>query len=325
MSVPLLPLRDVVVLPHMVAPLFVGREKSIRALEGAMTLDKNVFLATQKEAKVDNPGQRDIFRIGTLSTVLQLLRLPDGTVKTLIEGKRRGRILSYVPNQEHFLVEIEIIEDQERIDPEAQALIRSVTQAFDRYAKLNKKVPEEILGSVSQIESPSRLADTVIAHLNLKIDVKQGLLEIFDTNRRLERLLEVLGAEIEVSQLEQRIKKRVKQQMEKTQKEYYLNEQMRAIQHEMGDKDDFKNEIKELEEQLSKKRMPRLAADKCVHEIKKLKFMSPMSAEATVVRNYIDWLLALPWYERTRDKMDLDEAERILDEDHYGLEKPKER
>jgi ATP-dependent Lon protease len=309
----------------MVAPLFVGRDKSIRALESAMTMDKNIFLATQKEAKVDNPGQKDIFRLGTLSTVLQLLRLPDGTVKTLIEGKRRGRVLSYLPHQDHFLVEIEVLEDIDQRDPETEALIRSVTQAFDRYAKLNKKVPEEIIGSVSQIENPSRLADTIIAHLNLKIDVKQSLLEIIDSNRRLEQLLEVLGSEIEISQLEQRIKKRVKQQMEKTQKEYYLNEQMRAIQHEMGDKDDFKSEIKELEEQLANKRMPRLAADKCAHEIKKLKFMSPMSAEATVVRNYIDWLLSLPWYERTRDKLDLNEAERILDEDHYGLEKPKER
>jgi ATP-dependent Lon protease len=325
LRVPLLPLRDVVVFPHMVAPLFVGREKSIRALESAMGLDKNIFLSAQKDAKVDNPGQKDIFRLGTLSTVLQLLRLPDGTVKTLIEGKRRARILSYLPHGEHFLVEVEVLDDLTIEDAEAEALIRSATQAFDRYAKLNKKVPEEITGSVNQIEDPSRLADTIIAHLNLKIDVKQNLLEIVDSNRRLERLLEVLGAEIEISQLEQRIKKRVKQQMEKTQKEYYLNEQMRAIQHEMGDKDDFKNEIKELEEQLSKKRMPRAAADKCAHEIKKLKFMSPMSAEATVVRNYIDWLLSLPWYERTRDKLDLAEAERILDEDHYGLEKPKER
>ncbi len=325
MRAPLLPLRDIVVFPHMVAPLFVGREKSVAALERAMQTDRAIFLATQREAKVDEPGPDDIYRLGTISTVLQLLRLPDGTVKALIEGKSRGRIAAYLDQDDFFMVEVEPVDEGFPADLESEALIRSVNSAFDQFAKLSKKIPQEVLVSVSAITEPGQLADNVVAHLPLKIEDKQKLLEIVEPNRRLEHLFELMRAEIEILQIEQRIKSRVKRQMEKTQREYYLNEQMRAIQKEMGERDDGKNEVKELEEKLAKKRLPRDAAEKVKAELKKLKMMSPMSAEATVVRNYVDWLMALPWYERTRDKLNIDEAQTILDEDHYGLEKPKER
>ncbi len=325
MRAPLLPLRDIVVFPHMVAPLFVGREKSVAALEHAMQHDRTIFLATQREARVDEPGEDDIYQIGTVSTVLQLLRLPDGTVKALIEGKNRARIQSFVPHDELFLVELEELPGQFPPDLESEALIRSVNAAFEQYAKLQKKIPQEVLLSVAAIVEPGQLADTVVGHLPLKIEDKQKLLEIIEPNLRLEHLYQLMRGEIEILQIEQRIKSRVKRQMEKTQREYYLNEQMRAIQKEMGDKDEGKNEVKDLEEKLKHKRMPREAAEKVKAELKKLKMMSPMSAEATVVRNYVDWLMALPWYERTRDKLDLTEAKAILDEDHYGLDKPKER
>ncbi|MFH1058846.1 MAG: endopeptidase La [Pseudomonadota bacterium] len=325
MHAPLLPLRDIVVFPHMVAPLFVGREKSVAALEYAMEHDRLIFLATQREARVDEPGQDDIHRIGTISTVLQLLRLPDGTVKALIEGKERARISAFLPGDGLFLVELEELPEGFPADLESEALIRSVNASFEQFAKLHKKIPNEVLLSVSSITEPGLLADTVVGHMPFKLDDKQKLLEIIEPNRRLERLYELMRSEIEILQIEQRIKSRVKRQMEKTQREYYLYEQMRAIQKEMGEKDDTKSEVKELEEKLKAKRLPREAAEKVKAELKKLKMMSPMSAEATVVRNYVDWLLGIPWNERTRDKLELTEAARILDEDHYGLEKPKER
>ena len=325
MRAPLLPLRDLVVFPHMVAPLFVGREKSVAALEYAMKHDKTVFLATQREAKVDEPGVTDIYPVGTLSTVLQLLRLPDGTVKALIEGKRRARVVQYLSSEDLFLVELEEMASEARRTLEGEALVRSVNEAFEQFAKLNKKIPQEVLLSVASLQDPDQLADTVVGHLPLKLEDKQRLLETMDPDQRLEKLYELIRGEIEIIQIEQRIKGRVKHQMEKTQREYYLNEQMRAIQKEMGEKDDLKNEVKELEEKLNKKRMPRVASEKVRGELKKLKMMSPMSAEATVVRNYIDWLLGLPWYDRTRDKLDIQQAQQILDDDHYGLKKPKER
>jgi ATP-dependent Lon protease len=309
----------------MIVPLFVGREKSVAALEHAMQHDRTVFLASQREARLDEPGEDDIYPIGTVSTVLQLLRLPDGTVKALIEGKSRACIRAFVPQDDIFLVELEELSSGFPPDMEAEALIRSANAAFEQYAKLQKNIPQEVLLSVAGIVEPGQLADTVAGHLSLKLEDKQQLLEIIEPNQRLDRLYQLMRAEIEILQIEQRIKSRVKRQMEKTQREYYLNEQMRAIQKEMGEKDDGKNEVKLLEEKFKHKRMPREAAEKVKAELKKLKLMSPMSAEATVVRNHVDWLMALPWYERTRDKLDFIEAKTILDEDHYGLDKPKER
>ncbi|MCB2226114.1 MAG: endopeptidase La [Desulfarculaceae bacterium] len=325
MRAPLMPLRDVVVFPSMVAPLFVGRDRSVAALEYAMEHGKTIFMATQREAKVDDPREGDIYQVGTLSTVLQLLRLPDGTVKALIEGRERARIVSYETNPDFFMVELEVLDERYPADLESEALIRSVVASFEQYAKFNKKIPKEVLLSVAAITDPGALSDTVVSHLPIKLEDRQQLLELLEPNRRLSRLFELLRSEIEILQIERRIKGRVKRQMEKTQREYYLNEQMRAIQKEMGEKDDLKSEAKDLEEKLKNKRMPREARQKVEAEIKKLKMMSPMSAEATVVRNYVDWLMAIPWYERTRDMLDLNEARKILDEDHYGLDKPKER
>ena len=322
---PLLPLRDIVIFPSMVAPLFVGREKSIKALEYSMGLDKTVFLATQKKANTDNPEQDDIYRMGTLANILQLLRLPDGTVKALVEGKQRGRILEFLPNREFFMVQAEAVAEGPEADTQIEALRRSIITAFENYAKLNKKISQEVVLSLAAIENAGLLADTISSHIPLRIELKQRLLEAIPITKRLELLFAYLSGEIEIIQTEQRIKGRVKKQMEKTQREYYLNEQMRAIQKEMGEKDDFRSELAELEKRIKRKRMSREAAGKVRAEFKKLKMMSPMSAEATVVRNYIDWLLSLPWYEKTKDKLDIDEATRILEEDHYGLEKPKER
>ena len=324
-SIPLLPLRDIVVFPHMVAPLFVGRKKSIEALENAVALDKQIFLATQMDAKLDEPEEKDIFTVGTLGTILQLLRLPDGTVKVLVEGKGRGQITQFLPNKSFFLVEVERLAENDEEGPEVMALIRSVNSTFEQYAKLNKKLPPEVLMSVTSIEDPSKLADTIAAHLAIKIEERQKLLEVLSPARRLERVYEMMRSEIEIMQIEQRIKTRVKKQMEKTQREYYLSEQMRAIQKEMGEKFDQKNELRELEKKIKRKKMPKEAKAKVQHELAKLKMMSPMSAEATVVRNYIDWLISLPWNTRTKDKLDINEAQTILDEDHYGLEKPKQR
>jgi ATP-dependent Lon protease len=322
---PLLPLRDIIVLPQMVVPLFVGRQKSIRALEEAMNAQKTILLAAQKDAKTNEPSGDDIYRIGTLGTLVQLLRLPDGTVKVLVEGKKRARIMRYVEDSEYFLVEVEEIEESGERTTEVEALMRSVNSTFESYVKLNKKIPPEMIMSVTSITDPSRLADTITAHLGIKLEDKQALLEMFNPTERLERVLGHMRSEIEILEVEKRIRGRVKKQMDRTQKEYYLNEQMRAIQKELGEKDEFKNEIQELEEKIAQKKMSEEARDKTEKELKKLKMMSPMSAEATVVRSYIDWMISLPWNEFTDDKLDIHEAEQILDEDHYGLEKVKER
>jgi len=322
---PLLPLRDVVVFPNMVVPLFVGRDKSIKALEYAMSHEKEVFLSAQKDAKLDNPGPKDIFLTGTLGVVLQLLRLPDGTVKALIEGKQRGKIEQYLDSSEFFLVQVEKAPLEYQTTLETKAIMRAVHESFAEYAKLNEKIGKDIVSTVASIDDPARLADTIAAQMSIKVSDKQEILEIEDINKRLEILFGKLRNEINILSLESRLKKRVKKQMEKTQKDYYLNEQMRAIQKEMGAKDDFKAELDELEKRIKRKRLSKEANAKVWQEFKKLKMMSPMSAEATVVRNYIDWILALPWRERTKDKMNIEEAEAILEEDHYGLNKPKER
>ena len=324
--VPLLPLRDIIVFPHMVVPLFVGREKSINALEEAMGHEKDILLAAQKKAKTNEPTPDDIFTVGTLGTIIQLLRLPDGTVKVLVEGKRRARIKKFLPRDEFFLVEMEEIEEKVEPSIEVEALMRSVQSTFEMYVKLNKRIPPEMLMSVQTIDDPARLADTIVVHLSsIKLADRQQILEMEDAAKRLERMYELMQAEIEILQVEKKIRSRVKKQMEKTQKEYYLNEQMQAIQKELGERDEFKNEIQELEEKIKNKRMSKEATAKVRKELKKLKMMSPMSAEATVVRNYIDWILSLPWYDKTPERFDLVEAEKILDEDHYGLRKIKER
>jgi ATP-dependent Lon protease len=324
-QLPMLPLRDIIVFPYMVVPLFVGREKSINALEEAMNSGKRILMTAQRDAKAHDPSEEDIYEVGTVGTIIQLLRLPDGTVKVLVEGKGRARIKRFLPHDNYFLVEVEEI--AERVEPtqELEALMRTIKATFDTYVKLNKQIPPEMLATVSSIDDPARLSDTIIAHLKLKLSDKQQLLETEQPTRRLERLYELMQAEIEILQVEKKIRTRVKRQMEKTQKEYYLNEQMQAIQKELGDRDEFKNEIEELEDRIRNKQMSEEAALKVKKELRKLKMMSPMSAEATVVRNYIDWALSLPWYEVTEDKLDLREAENILDADHYGLEKPKQR
>jgi len=325
LRVPLLPLRDIIVFPHMVVPLFVGRQKSIRALEEAMNKQKFILLAAQKDAKTNEPAEADIYKVGTLGSVVQLLRLPDGTVKVLVEGKKRARISRYVAHPDFFLVEAEEIEEACESSTEVEALIRSVNSTFENYVKLNKKIPPEMIMSVASITDPARLADTIVAHLGIKLEDKQGLLETLDPAQRLEKVLGYMRSEIEILEVEKRIRTRVKKQMEKTQKEYYLNEQMRAIQKELGEKDEFKNEIQELDEKIKSKKMSAEAQEKAEKELKKLKMMSPMSAEATVVRNYIDWLISLPWAEYTDDKLDIGEAEKVLEDDHYGLEKVKQR
>jgi ATP-dependent Lon protease len=325
LRVPLLPLRDIIVFPHMVVPLFVGRQKSIKALEEAMNKQKFILLAAQREAKTNDPSEEDIYRIGTLGTVVQLLRLPDGTVKVLVEGKKRARILRYFDETDYFLVSAEEIEEPCEKSTEVEALVRSVNSTFENYVKLNKKIPPEMIMSVAAIDDPARLADTIVAHLGIKLDDKQGLLETTDPAERLEKVLGFMRSEIEILEVEKRIRTRVKKQMEKTQKEYYLNEQMRAIQKELGEKDEFKNEIQEIEDKIKQKKLSAEAKEKAEKELKKLKMMSPMSAEATVVRNYIDWIISLPWHEYTEDKLDIKEAERVLEDDHYGLEKVKQR
>jgi ATP-dependent Lon protease len=324
--VPLLPLRDIIVFPHMVVPLFVGREKSINALEEAMGSEKDILLAAQRKAKTNDPVADDIYRVGTLGTIIQLLRLPDGTVKVLVEGKRRARIKRFVPNEEFFLVELEDVVERSLESIEVEALMRSVQSTFEMYVKLNKRIPPEILMTVGSIDDPARLADTIVVHLsNIKLADRQQILETEDPARRLERLYELMQAEIEILQVEKKIRSRVKKQMEKSQKEYYLNEQMQAIQKELGERDEFKNEIQELEERAKSKGLSKEAFQRVTKEIKKLKMMSPMSAEATVVRNYIDWILDLPWSETTPENKEIHTAEEILEEDHYGLKKPKER
>ncbi|NOZ86922.1 MAG: endopeptidase La [Deltaproteobacteria bacterium] len=322
---PLLPLRDIVVYPHMVVPLFVGRDKSIKALEEAMSKDKDLLVAAQRQAKTNNPNPEDIYQVGTMASIIQMLRLPDGTIKLLIEGKQRAKIVRYLDNKDFFQVEVLVIKPEYGDPKEVEALMRGLHNTFEVYVKLNKKVPPEMLHSVAAIDDPERLADTVAAHLGVKLEEKQKILGSEKTSDRLREIYELIQGEIEILQIEKRIRNRVKKQMEKTQKEYYLNEQMQAIQKELGDKDEFRNELNEIEEKIKKKRMSKEATAKVKKELKKLKMMSPMSAEATVVRNYIDWVLGLPWFETTKDKLDLDEAAKILDEDHYGLKKPKER
>ncbi|HTM19025.1 MAG TPA: endopeptidase La, partial [Kofleriaceae bacterium] len=324
-ALPLLPLRDIIVFPHMVVPLFVGREKSIAALDEAMTGDKEIFLAAQKKAKTNDPRDADIFPIGTIGQIIQLLRLPDGTVKVLVEGKVRAQVVDWQQNAPYFQVQVEEIEEPRVDNVELEALMRSVQGVFENYAKLNKRIPPEMLVSVQTIDDPGRLADTIVAHVSLKLKDKQEILETPNPARRLERLFELMQSEIEILQVEKKIRTRVKKQMEKSQKEYYLNEQMQAIQKELGERDEFKNELNDLEQKIKQKRMSKEAKERCIKEFKKLKMMSPMSAEATVVRNYIDWILALPWEEKSEDRRDILEAERILEEDHYGLEKVKER
>ena len=322
---PLLPLRDIVVFPHMVVPLFVGRQKSINALEEASGKEKHILLATQRDAKIDEPTPSDIYTIGTLGTIIQLIRLPDNSVKILVEGKRRSKIKEFLSSRDLFLVAIEEIKEQEKITTETKALMRSVPSTFETYVKLNKRISPEVVASISNLNDPSHLADAIAAHLTVKLDEKQSILEIIDSTERLEKAYALMRSEIEILNIERKIRNRVKKQMEKTQKDYYLTEQMRAIQKEMGEKDDSASEIKELEEKIKKKKMSEEANNKVMKELKKLKMMPPMSAEVTVVRNYIDWMISLPWHERTDTRLDIEEAQRILDEDHYALEKIKER
>ena len=322
---PVLPLRDIVVFPHMIVPLFVGREKSIRALEEVMRDDKQILLVAQKNASQDDPGIDDIYRVGTVSSVLQLLKLPDGTVKVLVEGNARAEISGFVDNPKFFQADAELLPEADSDPRELEALGRTVVTQFEQYVKLNKKVPPEVMVSLSQIDDPSKLADTVAAHLSLKISDKQDLLETASLADRLERLYGFMESEISVLQVEKRIRSRVKRQMEKTQREYYLNEQMKAIQKELGELEDGKDEVSELEEKIKKTKLSKEARDKSLAEVKKLRSMSPMSAEATVVRNYLDWMLGIPWKKRSKLSKDIIKAEAILDEDHYGLEKVKER
>ncbi len=322
---PILPLRDIVVFPHMIVPLFVGREKSVRALEDVMSDDKQILLVTQKNASQDDPSADDIYQVGTIASVLQLLKLPDGTVKVLVEGGARARIATFTQNEAFFEAHGELVEESGEIGEDVEALARSVTSQFEQYVKLNRKIPPEVLVSVNQIDEPSKLADTVASHLALKIPEKQDLLEISSVHERLERVYSLMEAEIGVMQVERKIRSRVKRQMEKTQREYYLNEQMKAIQKELGETEDGRDELQELEDKIKETKLSKEAREKATAELKKLRNMSPMSAEATVVRNYLDWMLSIPWKKRSRISKDLDRAQRILDEDHYGLEKVKER
>ncbi|MBI2372847.1 MAG: endopeptidase La [Deltaproteobacteria bacterium] len=322
---PLLPLRDIIVFPHQIVPLFVGREKSVNALGEAMRENREILLAAQKKAKTNEPIPEDIFEIGTIGTIVQLLHLPDGTVKVIVEGKRRARIKSFLTAANAFRVEIEPFPEPEENGIEIEALMRSVRATFETYTKLNKRVPPDSGSAVQRIDDPSRLADTIIGYLSLKLHDKQTLLETASPRARLERLHELMQAEIEILQVEKKIRTRVKKQMERTQKEYYLNEQMQAIQKELGERDEFKNELTELEEKIAAKKLSKDAESRSRSELKKLRMMPPMSAEATVVRNYLDWILALPWGDVTDDNLDLDHAEQVLNEDHYGLEQVKER
>jgi ATP-dependent Lon protease len=322
---PVLPLRDIVVFPHMIVPLFVGREKSVRALEDVMKDDKQILLVAQKNAAQDDPTTADIFSVGTVGTVLQLLKLPDGTVKVLVEGTQRARILGFTENADFFQCHAEVIPEEDGEIKEIEALSRSVVTQFEQYIKLNRKIPPEVLVSINQIDSPSKLADTVASHLTLKIPEKQELLEAPTVVARLEKIYAFMEGEIGVLQVEKRIRNRVKRQMEKTQREYYLNEQLKAIQKELGEIEEGRDEATELEERIKKTKFTKEAREKALAELKKLRTMSPMSAEATVVRNYLDWLLSIPWKKATKIKGDLKVAEKVLNEDHYGLEKVKER
>jgi len=325
-EIPVLPLRDVVVYPHMVIPLFVGRDKSIKALDAVMQDSKQILLVAQKSAEVDEPDIADMYKVGTLASILQLLKLPDGTVKVLVEGGSRAMVKTITSNDDFFSATIETLDDTFGLDEkEAEVLMRSATSLFDQYVKLNKKVPPEVLTSLSSIDDPGRLADTMAAHMSLQLDEKQNVLEMSDVQDRLEHLMVLMEGENDILQMEKRIRGRVKRQMEKNQREYYLNEQMKAIQKELGEMEDAPNEIEELTEKIEKAGMPKEAKSKAVAELNKLKLMSPMSAEATVVRNYIDALVGVPWKKRSKIRNDISAAEDVLEADHYGLEKVKER
>lgn len=324
-KLPLLPLRDIVVFPHMVVPLFVGRTKSVNALADAMNKDKSVCLSTQTKPGVENPREKDLSRVGTIGTVLQLLRLPDGTVKALVEGKSRARIINFLPEDNFFKVELEPITETDIDSSEGEALSRAIMEGFEEYTNLNKSISKEILTNISNILNISQFADTVAAHFSFKIKDKQRLLEASSMKERLSLLLQLIKSEIEIFTVGQKIKGRVKTQMEKTQKNYFLNEQMRAIKKEMGAEESPADDLNDLEKRIKRKRMSKEASGKVRQEFKKLKLMAPMSPEATVIRNYIDWLISLPWFDRSEVRHDIKEAETILNKDHYGLEKPKER
>ncbi|AYG08630.1 endopeptidase La [Pseudomonas fluorescens] len=324
-ELPLLPLRDVVVYPHMVIPLFVGREKSIEALEAAMTGDKQILLLAQRNPADDDPGEDALYRVGTIATVLQLLKLPDGTVKVLVEGEQRGAVERFMEVDGHLRAEVALIDEVDAPERESEVFVRSLLSQFEQYVQLGKKVPAEVLSSLNSIDEPSRLVDTMAAHMALKIEQKQDILEIIDLSTRVEHVLALLDAEIDLLQVEKRIRGRVKKQMERSQREYYLNEQMKAIQKELGDGEEGHNEIEELKKRIDAAGLPKDALTKATAELNKLKQMSPMSAEATVVRSYIDWLVQVPWKAQTKVRLDLARAEDILDADHYGLEEVKER
>ncbi len=324
-SYPVLPLRDIVVFPHMIVPLFVGREKSVKALEEVMQDDKQILLSSQIDPSADEPEVDGIYKVGVLANVLQLLKLPDGTVKVLVEGRSRVRITEFLPNEEFFEARVEVLAEELGDKATVEALVRSVSEEFERYAKIKKNIPEEALAAVSETRQPDKLADLVAGHLGVEVSQKQELLETLQIAERLEKVYGLMQGEMSVLQVEKKIKTRVKSQMERTQREYYLNEQMKAIQKELGDGEEGANEIAELEEKIKTVKLSKEAREKAEAELKKLKSMSPMSAEATVVRNYLDWLLAIPWGVKSRVKKDLDRAQKILDEDHYGLEKVKER
>lgn len=322
-EIPVLPLRDVVVYPHMVIPLFVGREKSIKALDATMShTEKQILLVAQKDATEDNPVEKDLYAIGTVSTILQLLKLPDGTVKVLVEGNRRGRLLEYKQTVPFFLAKAQYVQEEALTEAESDILMRTLVGQFEKYVKLNKKIPPEVLASIGSIDDASRLADTVAAHMSLRIHEKQAILEIPDLRVRLERLMALIESEIDLLQIEHRIRSNVKRQMEKSQREYYLNEQMKAIQEELGHE---VSELEDIKQRIENAGMPKEVYTKAMSEFKKLKMMAPLSAEATVSRNYIDWVIQVPWKNRTKLKLDLEAAEAILEEDHYGLEKVKGR
>ncbi|KIU42664.1 MULTISPECIES: endopeptidase La [Pseudomonas] len=325
LDLPLLPLRDVVVYPHMVIPLFVGREKSIEALEAAMTGEKQILLLAQKNPADDDPGEDALYRVGTIATVLQLLKLPDGTVKVLVEGEQRGAVERFVEVDGHIRADVALIDEVEAADRESEVFVRSLLSQFEQYVQLGKKVPAEVLSSLNSIDEPGRLVDTMAAHMALKIEQKQEILEIIDLGARVEHVLALLDAEIDLLQVEKRIRGRVKKQMERSQREYYLNEQMKAIQKELGDSDEGHNEVEELKKRLDAAGLPKDAYAKAQAELNKLKQMSPMSAEATVVRSYLDWLVQVPWKAQSKVRLDLAKAEEILDADHYGLDEVKER
>ena len=318
---PVLPLRDIVVFPHMIVPLFVGREKSVRALEDVMKEDKQILLVAQKDATQNDPAADDIHRVGTVGTVLQLLKLPDGTVKVLVEGGPRARITRFTDNPNFFQAYAEEIVEKQGDPRELEALARTVIAQFEQYVKLNKKIPPEVLVSLNQIDDPTKLADTVASHLTINVAEKQELLEFESVRERLERTYSFMDSEIGVLQMEKKIRSRVKRQMDKTQREYYLNEQLKAIQKELGEGEEGRDEASEFEERIKKTKLSKEAREKALSELKKLRSMSPMSAESTVVRNYLDWLLSIPWRKRTKIKKDIRWSQKVLDADHYGLEK----